>query len=128
MLKSTLKKYLGDRLTDEQMNQAIALINGKVDPSKYTSVQDLLGRCCNKPSNIERIMCALNEVLEGYGVEGLEREYVDRYHQNIQATYINFGDPYIPTIIFDDVKRKFLVACYGDFIERNPKRFPQYKE
>ena len=125
MKAETLKKYMGDRLTVDQIKQAIALINGKADPMQYESVQKWVSQCYNKPPEIDKILEALNEVLEGYGTEPLRGAHVDGYHWDCQAVYINFGDTYTPTIIYDNVKDKFLVSSWGDFVEPKPKRFPQ---
>lgn len=70
-------------------------------------------------------MVAINAILDGYGVEALEGAYVDRYHHNIQATYVNFGDTYDTTILFDNVRQVYRVTSWGDFVQQHPKRFPE---
>ena len=61
----------------------------------------------------------INEIIKGYGVEALSSEYahIDNYYFNIFALYINMGDPYIPTIVYDTKKDCFLISSWGDFYE-----------
>jgi hypothetical protein len=70
-------------------------------------------------------MAAINEILQGFGVEALMGKYVDHYHGNIQATYVNLDDTYIPTILYDHIKEKFMCISWGDFVEGYPKRFEE---
>lgn len=37
-------------------------------------------------------------------------------------SYLNMGDPYELTIMFDSRKDRFWIGCYGDFIERHGER------
>lgn len=53
--------------------------------------------CYHEPNPNEKFMDALNHILEGYGIEGIsEKETKNRQY----IEYINFGDPYVPTIVY----------------------------
>jgi hypothetical protein len=58
-------------------------------------------------------MAALNELLEGHGVECV-RENID---DSPAADYVNMGDTYNTTIIFCHVRERFIVGCWGDYVE-----------
>lgn len=64
------------------------------------------------------LMEALNAVLEGCGVEAIEGRYIDHYNQNIQATYVNFGEAYATTLLYDHETDRLRLTSLGDFVER----------
>lgn len=68
---------------------------------------------------INRVLKTANQLLNGYGVEGLrdERAWVDHYYQDFIALYVNLGETYTPTVVFDTENRKFYVTSWGDFYE-----------
>lgn len=98
----------------------------------FESVQKWVRQCYNEPSLEERQMCALNEVLDGYGVEGLRAGEDERYRgndmwvddhfwQGVRLEYVNMGDTYTPTIGYDIAKDRFVVTSWGDWYEANMK-------
>ena len=61
-----------------------------------------------------------NKELKGYGVEPIKKEgaYVDKYYYDIVGLYVNMGDTYVKTIVFDTQDREFSIQSWGDFFER----------
>lgn len=70
-------------------------------------------------TRVEIILECINEILEGFGVEAirLEDTWIDSYHGDIAYTYINMGETYTPTILYDTEKDSFIVSSYGDIVE-----------
>lgn len=68
---------------------------------------------------VEAVMRYANELIDAHGVEALRQEgaYVDRYHFDIIATYVNMGDPYVLTLLYDSENHAFLLTSYGGFLE-----------
>lgn len=66
-----------------------------------------------------------NTLLEGFGVEciaeGGANSPSDMYGSDILAEYVNLGDTYTTTILYDYRAQRFYVTSYGDFVERNWK-------
>lgn len=98
------------------------IINKDMDSNELESFEaneKWIKQCFNRPSDNELAMNALNELLEGHGVEPirLEGAYVNRYYDNIIASYVNMGDTYITTIVFDHVSQSYLITSWGDFYE-----------
>lgn len=98
----------------------------------FESVQRWVRQCYNEPSLVERQMCALNEVLDGHGVEALRvgngeemqgDPYIPNRHfwQDVRFEYVNMGDTYTPTIGYDVAKERFVVSSWGDWYEVNMK-------
>ena len=65
----------------------------------------------------ECLLCAINAELGGYGVEPIRGRYVDRYHQDIQAVYVNLGDTYDTTILYDHETDRLQITSWGDWVE-----------
>ena len=99
--------------------EIINLVSGHGDPEIYDSVRFWVNQCYNKPSHEEMVMCALNEILEGYGVEAIRDEdaWIDNFHMDIVAVYVNMGDTYTTTILLDHEENKYIITSYGDWIE-----------
>lgn len=56
-------------------------------------------------------------MLNGHG-----REYLlAAYSSGVE--YVNKGDTYAATLMFDFAKNKFLVGSWGDLVETQPRRF-----
>lgn len=63
-------------------------------------------------------LCALNEILGTHGVESIRTsEFIDRYWFDCRAAYLNTGDTYNTTILFDTKKDRFYLTSWGDFVE-----------
>lgn len=62
---------------------------------------------------------AMNEVLETHGVEGLgpprSGDYAPPYE------YLNVGDPYSGTLIYDRDGDRLFVGSWGDVVEKHPE-------
>lgn len=95
------------------------LLSCKGDSRSYKSVQEWEAQCYNKPRYYERLMCALNEVVEGFGVEPIWSEKNDFWPT---AEYINMGDTYAATLLYDHTTYTIRVTSWGDWYERNEKR------
>jgi hypothetical protein len=68
--------------------------------------------------HVEALMKEANEAIGGYGVEALESE--DYWHSyfwhNAFGLYVNMGDTYDDTIVFDVEEQEFIATNWGDFI------------
>lgn len=104
-------------INTKQTNEILRLINGIDSPEIYSDVVNCIEQCYHKPNEIELIMCALNQVLEGHGTEAIRGEWLDNYHCDVIAMYVNMGDTYTNTIIRDLVKNMWIVSSYDDFVD-----------
>ena len=105
--------------TPEQIETVNYILNGTLDPRTFSMVQEWLDACFCDPSSDELKMNAINQVLEGYGIESVcTSKWKNGYWCDILCTYVNMGDSYIPTVIHHR-KHGFIVASIGDIIEKN---------
>jgi hypothetical protein len=103
--------------------QTIAIVNGilsgSIDPRNYSDVKNWIRQCFNEPRTDELKMRAINQALQGYGIESVRTsKWKNGYWCDILCTYVNMGDSYIPTIIHHR-KHGFIVSSIGDVIEKN---------
>jgi hypothetical protein len=88
-----------------------------LDQAKVRHLYDL-AVAANSHEEVDAVLVEANRLLDGHGVEGLpEDAWVDRYYQNIIALYVNLGDPYKATLLYDTELGVFMVAGWGDFLE-----------
>jgi hypothetical protein len=110
-------------------NLALLVLRGRVDPlahpKRFPRTVDWVNRCCHAPRTAEVKLAALDETLETYGVEGLavEGAWIDRYHGDIVASYLNTGDTYSPTLLLDHDANRWRLTSWGDFYESVENRY-----
>jgi hypothetical protein len=103
----------------EQIEKVNSILNGTINPRTFSMVQEWLDVCFYDPCSVELIMHAINQVLEGYGIESVRTsKWKNGFWCDVLCTYINMGDSYIPTVIYHR-KHGFMVASIGDIIEKN---------
>ena len=71
------------------------LMDGTIDPESFASVERWVSECYRRPSRVELALCAIDEVIAGFGVEGIP----DEDYSKPGVSYENRGDSYTPTII-----------------------------
>lgn len=73
-------------------------------------------------TEVELRLACLNEILECYGVEYIE-SVKDTQHEILGISYLNAGDTYANTVIYDWQKEKWFINSYGDIVESQWTRF-----
>lgn len=60
-----------------------------------------------------------SDLIEGFGVECIWGDAIPENGHSPDVEYVNTGDTYTPTVIYDRVTRRFLWgACWGDIVEQ----------
>lgn len=89
------------------------LVAGKVDPCEVSPACDRwVRKCYNEPAAHEQILEAINELIGGYGVEAV---FDDIDPDSPAMSYVNMGDTYRTTILYDD--SGYHISTMGDWIE-----------
>ena len=83
------------------------------------SAQSIIRLMESSVFTVDEVLDAANDYANLYGVEALrdERAWVDSYYMDIIALYLNTGDTYDETLIFDTETRDYLLTSWGDFYE-----------
>ncbi len=86
-----------------------------------------IARLISGASNSEKIDKVLEEVdklIDGSGVEAINGDYhVDNYYGDIVALYVNTGDSYAATLLYETENDKFIVTSFGDWVEHNERKY-----
>jgi len=79
----------------------------------------------NDAKTIDGALELLNKEFKGYGVEPVRgRNWGGHYYQDINLLYVNKGDTYEPTVIYDTQKDSWYVGTsWGNIVESDMKRF-----
>ena len=106
-----------------EANLALLIIRGRVKPEnhpkRFPRTNSWADGCYHYPNRREIKLEALDELLGTCGVEAIsdERIYIDHYHGNTVASYLNTGDSYAETLLFDNYENKWKLTSWGDFVE-----------
>lgn len=111
----TLKQSFGDKALLLRK-----IIDDRKDPEDFPSVESWVKHCYNKPDQVALQLNAINEILEGFGVECIRLG--DHWagattDDDPVAEYINMGDAYDATILYSHYHRRFEVCTWGDWVE-----------
>ena len=100
------------------------LIRGIDSPDNYQSVKHWCAQCYNPPPYGEKLREAINEAMGGHGIESIrQKDYLVGYYADTRYLYVNRGDTYDITLVYDTESDKFIVASWGNLVERNPDRY-----
>lgn len=111
---------VGLRVSRAKALEIRGLMDGSIDPAehpeKYRFTNQWIKACFHRPSGRELAIEAINEALDGFGVEALYDE-----GRELLGEYVNFGDTYVPTVVYliDDKHRTpgYKIASWGDIAE-----------
>ncbi len=68
--------------------------------------------------DVDVVLEEANAILEGFGIEVIAGEgWVSHYYQNFRVLYVNLGDTYQDTIMYETDEERFLVGSWGDWVE-----------
>jgi hypothetical protein len=122
----TVEKLTLCGIDADKANRILTVIRDKRDLSEY--IFDFLEKeypntykwvraCLNLPDNIEIKLEMINEIMGGYGIETLSEENWDNY-QYPHYSYVNMGDTYATTILFNHVSERWILSSWGDIAEQ----------
>lgn len=83
-------------------------------------------------TTVDAALEVANKALEGFGVEAVNEDPNGRrrtprgnvmYYGSIGLLYVNTGDSYNATILYDTRRETFILSTLGDVVERAPRRF-----
>lgn len=73
---------------------------------------------------VDKVLDLANKLADLHGVEALRGDYqVDRYYYDIVALYVNTGETYDRTLLYETDTGRFVLASWGDWVERYGHRY-----
>jgi hypothetical protein len=88
-----------------------------VTPAEAKRLRDLM-----ETSSVLSVLRAASRMMDGFDVEYIASSS-DTMRRQDGLEYVNMGDTYDTTLIYDHGKGRFLVTSWGDIVERDHKRF-----
>ena len=85
--------------------EAVCAING--------AASRMFGACYYRPSLQAVKLEAINELMDGHGVEYIP---AGRNRRSPSIEYVNMGGTYLDTIMW--ARGRYVVGCWGDIVER----------
>lgn len=73
--------------------------------------------------HVNKALDLANRFMQAYGVEAVRGKWVDNYYGDAVALYVNTGNSYTGTLLYDTVRGKFEVTSWGDFVEKYERRY-----
>jgi hypothetical protein len=111
---------LFEEYNDDNLNEEIT----ETFPYESEEIIEIISTWDKTDRGADRIIEKLNFIMEGYGVEAIiGRTETHKYWDDTVALYINMGDTYNPTIIYDVNDEKFVVTTWGDWVEENQEKY-----
>lgn len=87
---------------------------GKIEPD--TVLDDPPSKGLDTPT---RKLMAINKLVGGYGVESIgNSKVIHSYYKDIRYLYVNVGETYKPTIIYDVIDQRFYADSIGNILEK----------
>jgi hypothetical protein len=99
------------------------LLSGDIDPLTYPAVAQWAAQCYNAPRDSELVEKALDAELGTHGTEAIRGDMWNRFYCDAVAIYLNTGDTYATTLIFDIPARRWIVASLGSFVESKQRTY-----
>jgi hypothetical protein len=93
----------------------------KADHSKLEELVEKMNAAVDSDEDgaIDEVMTFANETLDGHGVEAIAgNDYqVDKFWMDTVLLYVNFGDTYDKTLLYNTEENEFSIGSWGDFME-----------
>ncbi len=99
---------------EKKGNKIRDLLTRKTQTRDYDNVRHAEETCFHQMNYKHRLMIALDEILEGYGVEclGTGNPHYPRFE------YVNLGDTYTTTIVLNIETGRIFIDSWGNVVER----------
>ena len=78
-----------------------------------------VAECYHPPTLLDKRLHAINAEAEGCGVEYIRHRH-DTFRTSLGLEYINQGDTYTTTIVFDHLKCTWRLCDWGSIVESRP--------
>lgn len=104
------------------LNDLTNIVKSVIKEQKESDTIEKMVKMANKHNlkneEVSNLMDIFNENLGGYGVEVLRSsDFRKSYWGDIIALYVNMGERYETTILYDIDNEEFIKTSWGDFME-----------
>jgi len=73
---------------------------------------------------VDDVLAKFDSAINAHGIEAIQGDHhVDGYYHNIVALYVNTGDTYNTTLLYETERECFIVTSWGDWVEKNQRKY-----
>ena len=73
---------------------------------------------------VDNVLELADKMLDASGAEAIRGDFHgDSYYQDIVGLYVNMGDSYVATLLYDTVAGRFVVTTWGDWVTSHTKKY-----
>lgn len=107
----SLKEWLG--LDDAQAKELKAALN---------RWHNAYGR--DSADEADEVLKLADHFMDAHGTEPIRGDYhVDGYYYDVVALYVNTGDAYSATLLYETEPERFILTTWGDWVEKNERKY-----
>lgn len=78
----------------------------------------LMSSAAGNAKRADKALDEINEIIGGHGVEAINGDHhVDNYYGDTVALYVNTGDTYNSTVLYETEEGRFFVTSFGEWVE-----------
>lgn len=87
-------------------------------PRESVRIARMIAGVRGNADRADKVLEEVNRLIDGHGVEPIRDENAnDRYYGDVVALYVNMGDTYETTLLYDTGEHEFHVTSWGDWYE-----------
>ena len=88
------------------------------DPERASArIAELISSAAGDADRVDKALAEIDEIIDGHGVEAIRGAWVDNYYGDVVGLYVNTGDTYNNTVVYDTTEDRFDVTTMGDWVE-----------
>ena len=116
-------------ISEDQAKEMVRMIRRSVDAGTMHGAFGPPRGSEDMPSS-DDVLARANEIMGGFGVESIECAncQVDRFYYGIVLLYVNKGDTYSTTLLYDTDEENFSIGSWGDWFEAHEAKKHQEDE
>jgi uncharacterized protein (TIGR02996 family) len=89
--------------------------------SQTAEIMKLIKNSGRSGKQVNETLEKISKILDSFGVESIRQEHMGNgYWADTAAAYVNVGDSYEQTVLYDVRANRFLITTVGDFVEGRP--------
>ncbi len=104
----------------ETAKQVRGILDGTLKPTPFVNIVQFH----NPPKRYYVKLQAISAIIGGFGVEYIAHvEDQESFTECFGLSYVNMGDTYIPTVIYNHATGLYSIGDWGSIVEHNPNKY-----
>lgn len=95
----------------------------KLTPEEAEDLAKGMRIAAGDPKKVDELLEKVNERIGGFGVEAIDGDGPGGYYMSVVLLYVNRGDTYDTTLLYQTDTATFHIGSWGDWVERYGERY-----